>query len=69
MNYFMKNALFVVISEESRGPDPHPLNADELLSRQSLFPIGLLSKKMRELVYLFKIPLLHVSLTSHWLDA
>ena len=45
MNYFMKNALFVVIYAESRGPDPHPLNADELLSRQSLFPIGLLSKK------------------------
>lgn len=45
MNYFMKNALFVVIYEESRGPDPHPLNADELLSRQPLFPIGLLSKK------------------------
>ena len=64
MNYFMKNALFAVIYAESRGPDPHPFNTNELLSRQPLFPIGLLSK-MRELVYLFKIPLLHVSLTSH----
>ena len=64
MNYFMKNALFVVIYAESRGPDPHPFNTNELLSRQPLFPIGLLSKKMRELVYLFKIPVLHVSLPS-----
>ena len=68
MNYFMKIYFSIEIYAESRGPDPHPLNTNELLSRQPLFPIGLLSK-MRELVYLLKIPLLHVSLTSHWLDA
>ena len=44
MNYFMKNALFVVIYAESRGPDPHPFNPNEQLSRQPLFPIGLLCK-------------------------
>lgn len=34
----------IEIYAESRGPDPHPLNTNELLSRQTLFPIGLLSK-------------------------
>ena len=45
MNYFMKIYFSIEIYAESRGPDPHPLNTDELLSRQPLFPIGLLSKK------------------------
>ena len=58
MNYFMKIYFSIEIYAESRGPDPHPFNTNELLSRQTLFPIGLLSKKMRELVYLLRFPYL-----------
>ena len=41
----MKIYFSIEIYAESRGPDPHPDNTNELLSRQPLFPIGLLSKK------------------------
>ena len=40
----MKKCIYIKIYAESRGPDPHTRNAYELLSRQPLFPIGLLSK-------------------------
>ena len=40
----MKIYFSIEIYAESRGPDPHPFNTNELLSRQPLFPIGLLSK-------------------------
>ena len=45
MNYFMKIYFSIEIYAESRGPDPHSFHTNELLSRQTLFPIGLLSKK------------------------
>ena len=48
--------IYIKIYAESRGPDPHSLNTNELLSRQPLFLTGLFSKKMKELVYLSKIP-------------
>ena len=38
------NEKYVKIYAESRGPDPHPFNTNELLSRQPLFLTGLLSK-------------------------
>lgn len=41
----MKIYFSIEIYAESRGPDPHSFNTNELLSRQTLFPIGLLSKK------------------------
>ena len=41
----MKIYFSIEIYGESRGPDPHPDNTNELLSRQPLFPIGLLFKK------------------------
>lgn len=47
-HFLQKDKLFceksIEIYAESRGPDPHSLNTNELLSRQPLFLTGLLSK-------------------------